>query len=64
MSDLTVVSDPIWGEPEQVDPASISIEGERLPIDEDVVAAITRRGTGTFSRRSTCGGSIQVAIRS
>jgi hypothetical protein len=42
MTDLTVgISDPVtWGEPEQVNPRNILVEGDRLPVDEDIVAAL------------------------
>jgi hypothetical protein len=42
MTDLTVgISDPVtWGEPEQVNPKNILVEGDRLPVDEDIVAAL------------------------
>ena len=40
MTDLTVgISDPVtWGEPEQVNPKNILVEGDRLPVDEDIDA--------------------------
>jgi hypothetical protein len=42
MTDLTVgISDPVtWGEPEQVNPKNILVEGDRLPVDEDIDAAL------------------------
>ena len=42
MTDLTVgISDPVtWGEPEQVNPKNILVEGDRFPVDEDIVAAL------------------------
>jgi hypothetical protein len=27
-----------WGEPEQVNPKNVLVEGDRLPVDEDIVA--------------------------
>jgi hypothetical protein len=29
-----------WGEPEQVNPKNVLVEGDRLPVDEDIVAAL------------------------
>jgi hypothetical protein len=42
MTDLTVgISDPAtWGEPEQVNPENVLVEGDRLPVEEDIVAAL------------------------
>jgi hypothetical protein len=42
MTDLTVgISDPVtWGEPEQVNPKNVLVEGDRLPVDEDIVTAL------------------------
>jgi hypothetical protein len=45
MTDLTVgISDPVtWGEPEQVNPKNILVEGDGLPVDEDIVAMVIDR---------------------
>jgi hypothetical protein len=42
MTDLTVgISDPVtWGEPEQVNPTNVLVEGDRLLVDEDIVTAL------------------------
>jgi hypothetical protein len=61
MTDLTVgISDPVtWGEPEQVNPKNVLVEGDRLPVDEDKygewegVAADTPVGE-TARQRSDC----------
>jgi hypothetical protein len=48
MTDLTVgISDPAtWGEPEQVNPTNVLVEGDRLPADEDIVATLATAKPG------------------
>jgi hypothetical protein len=62
MTNLTGdISDPVtWGEPEQVNPNNVLLEGDRLPVDEDVVAALM--ATIKCCRRSTCGRNSPAAI--